>query len=801
MSILHGFSCGTPSGDGKCGRLRMAGWERGVQGVRATPSTASMITVAFLGNYAPRCCGIATFTQDLRTAVKSARPGLRAPVAMMTDDLDGYSYPDEVEIVVAQHDRSHHAQAAASLNRSGARVVSLQHEYGIYGGPAGVWLLDVLRELQLPVVTTCHTVLRDPSPEQRHITCAIARHSAQIVVMAEKGREFLRDIYGVPDGKITVIPHGIPDLVVSPAEREAARDELGWSQHRVLFTFGLLGPSKGIEHAVRALPEIVQRHPDVLYVVAGATHPNLVREEGEQYRESLLALAAELGVADHLRFIDRFVSRDELVKLIAAADIYTTPYLNEAQITSGTLAYAFGMGKPVISTPYWHAAELLADNHGVLVPFRDSRALAAAAVTLLDDPAAMAAMAERAYRKGRTMTWEAVGQSYAETLEQAAARAPRPVRQAPRDAAALPPLHHLRRMMGPHGLYQHACVAEPDLAHGYCTDDNARAAICLTNYQRAGHREEGLPGMFDSVLGFLLRACDPHTNRFRNFMDQHGTWLEQAGSEDSHGRALWALGHIVRHHPSPRVRESALHALRRAAPVTIHFTSPRAWAFTILGLTGYLETGTGDRTAEIIRDELAGRLERLYHTCADAGWKWFEDRVTYDNAKLPHALLAAAWQTGNSAWRTIGLHSLQFLVKAQSAPAGYFRPVGSEGFWHRTGAPARWDQQPLEAYAMTAACVEAARHADMTLWLAEAQRSAAWFDGGNDHGAPLSNWETGACCDGLHESRLNLNQGAESTLAWLLSESELRLASRPPVSVPVPQPVRVFPAPGIIAAA
>jgi glycosyltransferase involved in cell wall biosynthesis len=754
-----------------------------------------MNTVAFLGNYAPRCCGIATFTQDLRTAVQAARPGLRAPVAMMTDSLDGYAYPDEVEIVVAQHDRWHHAQAAASLNRCGANVVSLQHEYGIYGGPSGAWLLDVLRDLRIPVVTTCHTVLRDPSPEQRHITCAIARHSARMVVMAEKGREFLRDIYGVPDGKIAVIPHGIPDPAISLEEREAAREKLGWTSRRVLFTFGLLAPNKGIEHAVRALPEIVRRHPDVLYVVAGATHPNLVREEGERYRESLLALASELGVAEHLRFIDRFVSRDELVRLIAAADIYTTPYLNEAQITSGTLAYAFGMGKPVISTPYWHAAELLADHHGILVPFRDSPALAEATVALLDDPAAMMAMAERAYRKGRTMRWEVVGQSHADALENAVVRASRP---APRRTAApvplLPPLHHVRRMMGPHGLYQHARHAEPDLAHGYCTDDNARAAICLTNYHRAGHRDENLPGMFDSVFGFLLRACDPHTDRFRNFMDQHGAWLERAGSEDSHGRALWALGHIVHHHPSPRVREAALHAFRPAAPVTMHFTAPRAWAFTILGLTEYLETGARDRTAEIIRDELAGRLERLYHSCAAAGWNWFEDRVTYDNGKLPQALLAAAWQTGNAAWRTIGLHSLQFLVKAQTAPSGHFRPIGSDGFWHRGSEPARWDQQPLEAQAMTAACLEAARHADRSWWLAEAQRSAAWFDGGNVHGVPMGDWQTGGCCDGLRESGLNLNQGAESTLAWLQSAADLRLASRQPVALPGPQPVRVFPA-------
>jgi glycosyltransferase involved in cell wall biosynthesis len=388
---------------------------KAVEPTRAAP----LKTVAFLGNYAPRCCGIATFVQDLRSAVEGALPGLHTPVAMMTDDLHRYVYPDEVKIVIDQHERSHHGHAAKALNRSGASVVSLQHEFGIYGGPSGGWLLDLLERLRLPVVTTCHTVLRDPSREQRQIMCAVAGHSARLVVMAEKGREFLRGVYGVPDHKIVIIPHGIPDITVSPGERAAVRKALGWAGHRVMFTFGLLAPGKGIEYAVRALPEIVRHHPDVIYVVAGATHPALKLEQGEEYREGLGSLAEDLGVARNLRFIDRFVSRDELVNLIAAADFYTTPYVNEAQITSGTLAYAFGMGKPVISTPYWHAAELLAENQGVLVPFRDGSALAEAALRLLEDPSTARAMSQHAYQTGRAMTWKAVGRTYAAIFERA----------------------------------------------------------------------------------------------------------------------------------------------------------------------------------------------------------------------------------------------------------------------------------------------------------------------------------------------------------------------------------------------
>jgi len=739
-----------------------------------------MNTVAFLGNYAPRCCGIATFTQDLRSAVMQANPRLRAPVAMVSDDPKAYSCPDEVEIVLPEKDRAAYTSVADELNRSGVDAISLQHEYGIYGGPAGAWILDLLKRLDAPVVTTCHTVLRDPSPQQRHVLRGIAHHSARMIVMAEKGREFLQEIYGVPAEKIVVIPHGIPDATVSSTERAVLRQALGWAQRRVMFTFGLVSPSKGIEHAIRALPEIVRHHPDVLYVVTGATHPNLVREQGESYREGLVALAAELGVAEHLQFINRFVSRDELIQLIAAADIYATPYLNEAQITSGTLAYAFGMGKPVISTPYWHASELLASGHGVLVPFRNSEAFAEAAVALFRDDQEREAISQRAWEKGRGMTWGAVGRSYADVFEAAAAARRRPaiVRPVP-GTVELPRTGHFEHLMGEHGIFQHAIGTEPDPAHGFCTDDNARALIAITDLMRCGLREGKMESMFNVCFDFLMGACDPRIDRFRNFMDSDGRWLEPWGSEDSHGRALWAMGHVARHFTaSPVVREAATHVLRAAAPLTVQFTSPRAWAFTILGLTNYLETVRVDPIAEILRDELASRLARLFYLCAADDWVWFEDRITYDNGKLPQALLAAARQTGNLPWCRIALRALGFLTQGQTAPGGHFRAVGCDGFWRRNQPPAQWDQQPLEAQAMTAACLEAHALTGQAQWLTEAHRAFAWFTGENDHGLPLVDSETGGCCDGLHVSSLNLNQGAESTLAWLQSAAAMHLATR-----------------------
>ncbi len=735
-----------------------------------------MKTVVFLGNYAPRCCGIATFTQDLRTAVLEAGIFENAPVAMVSDDPDKYEYPREVEMILNEQDRAGYLAAAEKLNRMNVDAISLQHEFGIYGGPSGMWLLDLLKAVKAPVVTTCHTVLRDPSPEQRHVMEGIARYSARLMVMAEKGRQILRDVYGVPDEKIRVIPHGIPNGTVTPQERAHMRQELGWTERRVLFTFGLVGPGKGIEQAIRALPEIVKEHPDTLYAVAGATHPNLRREQGESYREGLQALAEELGVAEHLQFINRFVSISELIQLIGAADVYLTPYLNEAQITSGTLAYAFGMGKPVISTPYWHATELLADNHGFLIPFGDHAELAKAANTLFHDDTLLADMSHRAFQKGRSMTWEAIGRVFSETLEEAMeAGSPVPARVRAGESIPQPVLHHFVRMMGDHGMFQHAKGNTPDPVHGFCTDDNARGVIALTDLMQDGHQDSRIDGLFTSCFDFVTGAYDEENNLFRNFMDAEGNWLEDYGSEDSQGRAIWSLGHVVHYHPQAEVKEAARHILRNAVPATMGFISPRAWAFTLLGVTNYLEGARGDKAMEKCRDELAFRLANLYERCASRDWPWFEDVVTYDNAKLCEALLCAARQTGNTTWARIGLRSLGFLVRAQIAEEGHFRPIGCNGFWKRGETPAQWDQQPLEAQAMVGACLEAWALTGQMKWTDAATRAFAWFHGGNDLSLPVADTVTGGCCDGLHPSGVNINQGAESTLAAIQSAAQLRL--------------------------
>lgn len=751
-----------------------------------------MKKLAVLGNYAPRCCGIATFTQDLRASVVAAQPDLEAPVVMVSDHPEAYAYPEEVKVVLDERNRADYRRVAREINASGAEVLSLQHEFGIYGGPDGEWIIDLLNELRIPVVTTCHTVLKNPSPGQKRTLQEIARLSSKMVVMAEKGREFLRDVFEVEDAKIQIIDHGIPDLRVGDEERTELRRELKWEGRQVLLTFGLLSPNKGVEYAIRALPGIVKEHPDALYVVVGATHPNLVKEQGEAYRDSLTELARELGVLENLQFINRFVARDELVRLIAAADIYMTPYLNEAQITSGTLAFAFGLGKPVISTPYWHAAELLANNAGMLTPFRDSAALEAAALHLLNDHADRERMGAQAYERGHSMSWSEVGKVYRNVLEEASRETPaRPRRIIPTPIPMSNPTDparlafperfiQLERMTGDFGVFQHSRLLDPDEAHGFCTDDNARALIFLSDAAQLGAsvRTAKLDQLWESSLSMLRGAFNPANGRFRNFMDVNGRWLEECGSEDSHGRALWSLGSVLAAHKDHATVEILGHLFASASVAVRQFSSPRAWAFTLLGLAKYRAVFPLDMAAGSLQKVLSARLADLFHRTAGPGWRWFEDSVTYDNARIPQALLATYAQTRQPELRLIGLASLDFLLTGQTVPGNYFRPVGCHGFWQRGGTPAKYDQQPLEAQATVVACLEAEQATGDPRWWQSAIMVHGWFHGRNDHRLPVAVTETGGCHDGLMERGFNMNQGAESILAYLQSTTDMIRAAR-----------------------
>jgi glycosyltransferase involved in cell wall biosynthesis len=738
--------------------------------------------IAFIGNYLPRQCGIATFTTDLCEAVAAEHPGTTC-IALPVNDIEaGYAYPSRVRFELAEKDIDSYRRAADFLNINSVDVVSLQFEYGIFGGRAGSHILALLRELRMPIVTTLHTILREPDAHERRVLEEVAALSDRLVVMSERGATFLREIYRIPPHKIDLIAHGIPDLpFVDPGFH---KDLFGVEGKIVLLSFGLLSANKGIENVIAALPAILAKHPNVVYFIVGATHPHVKQHDGETYRLSLQRLAQAKGVEGQVIFYNQFVTLEELVEFIGAADIYITPYQNPAQIVSGTLAYTLGAGKAVISTPYWYAEEMLADERGVLVPFRDPPALAAAVTDLLDNEAKRHAMRKRAYMFGREMTWPQVARRYLESFARARAEkrnftpsvfAVKPLDKRP---AELPPLKldHLRRMTDDTGMLQHALFTLPNYREGYTVDDNARALMVSVLADELGHSEAS--EIVSRYLAFICYAFNSETKRFRNFMDYQRNWLEASGSDDSHGRTLWALGTLLGRSNIPGLQSMAGRLFEQALPAILRTTSPRAWAFALIGIHEYLRRYDGDRRASQVREELAGRLLTLYQANRSDEWCWFEESLSYCNAALPHAFLMCGQSIPNSTMNDAALESLTWLADIQrdKTNGGHFVPIGSNGFYKRGGERARFDQQPVEAQAMVSACLEAHRITGDKNWYKEARRAFDWFLGRNDLNLPIYDPTTGGCRDGLHPDRPNENQGAESSLAFLQAVLELRLA-------------------------
>jgi glycosyltransferase involved in cell wall biosynthesis len=752
--------------------------------------------IAVIGNSLPRRCGIATFTTDLERAIANSRPSLQTCIVAMNDHGQTYDYPGSVALQIKDDTIDDYVRAAAFLNAGQFDVVCLQHEFGIFGGEAGAHILELLSRLSMPVITTLHTVLAKPTTAQRAVMERIVEASSKIVVMANKARELLRSIYRVPDDKIEVIAHGIPDFPF--VDSDAAKAKLGFSDRSVILTFGLLSPSKGIEVMIDAMPSILERRADAVYVVLGATHPNLVRDQGEAYRESLMTRVRELGVENHVVFLDQFVDQATLLEFISMCDVYVTPYLNEAQMTSGTLAYSFGLGKPVVSTPYWHALELLDDGRGVIVPFGNAAAIGKEIAQLLTDATRRQAMRERAYAISRSMTWERTAERYMAAFENArqgdwlkviARTGPVAIAHSP--AASDMQLGHFLSMCDDTGLFQHAVHSVPDRAHGYCVDDNARALLlaCALNNPGEKRLSEALTARF---AAFVQHAWNPDTRRFRNFMGFNRTWLEDRGSEDSHGRTLWALGECARRDASPSRRRWSAALFAEALPAVESFRSPRASAFTLLGLDGYCAVVPDDLRARKIRHFLADRLMSSLASVETPDWSWFEEGLAYDNARLPQALILAGMATQTPDYVDAGLRSLRWLMAQQTASTGHFRPVGTAGFGELRQSPRAFDQQPLEATATIAACLTAWRADGDVEWKATATNVFAWFLGRNDLSVVLVDPETGSCRDGLHPDRANENRGGESVVSYLLGLADIRQLARVNVSVTPPVALRAI---------
>jgi len=736
--------------------------------------------VAFIGNYLPRQCGIATFTTDLCESFASINPNVQCYAIPITDIEEGYRYPERVRLEIKEQELDTYKAAADFLNLNDFDIVCLQFEYGIFGGKAGSYILSLLRNLKMPVITTLHTVLKNPNVEQRRVMDELLAISDYVVVMSQKAVEILHGVYKTPPDKVRLIPHGIHDVpFIDP---NFYKDQYGVEGKIVILTFGLLSPQKGIEVVLRALPKIIKNHPNVVYLVAGVTHPNILRHEGEKYRLSLQRLTDELGIKGQVIFHNKFVPIEELKELITLADIYITPYLEETQITSGTLACSFGAGNAVISTPYWHAQELLADGRGILVPFGDSNSITKAITRLIQNEVERHTMRKNAYLLGREMTWNKVAQQYGNLFVEARQKRSavmrkkilmRPLKEQPPILPKIK-LDHLMRMTDSIGIFQHAKHNVPDFAEGYCTDDNSRALILTVLLENLGTINSLIINdLATRYLGFVRYAWDKKAARFRYLLTFQRKWAEDNFSEDSHGRAVGALGTCIGRSRNEGFSQMAAEIFEYALTPVSSFSSPRAWAFALIGAQDYQRRFPGDRSARNSMEVLSTKLMKLYDENCSAEWKWFEPVLSYCNADIPRALIASGRGLANEKMLEDGIESLNWLITMQTSSRGHFQPIGTDKIFERGNPKPIFDQQPIEAYSTISACLEAYITTKDKRWYNEAEKAFQWFLGTNDLGIPLYDPINGGCYDGLHVDRVNRNQGAESTIAFLLSLYEM----------------------------
>ncbi|MEN0054923.1 MAG: glycosyltransferase [Mucilaginibacter sp.] len=732
--------------------------------------------IAYISTYPPRECGLATFNQNLMRAInanfperKSLAEGGYVVALNDSEDRHEYEYPDEVKYIIRQDHQKDYIRAANYINTSNADVCIMEHEFGIYGGESGIYILPLINRLEKPLISILHTILKEPSYVQRIIIREIADQSSKIIVMSQRAVEFLTSIYDIPVSKIQIIEHGVPD-VEAPVENPV-KSLSSFKNHRVLLTFGLLSRNKGLETVIKALPRIVEKHPDVMYVILGNTHPGVLKSSGEEYRDHLKSLAHQLGVSANLAFINKFVSEEELVNYLTACEIYVTPYLNEAQITSGTLSYAVGAGAAVVSTPYWHATELLADKRGRLFDFKNSEILADTVIELLDQDRVLVELKDNAYQYGLHLRWPVIGSEFIKVAQEASSRydfSDKILKNSIVDPEILPQfsLNHVLRLTDDTGIVQHAKYGIPNLKEGYCLDDNSRALImALMAYQRNKSKEafELLP-----VYLSYIHYMQTDDGNFRNFLSFDRRYLDEVGSEDSFGRTIWALGHLIGCAASNSYREFALEIFHKSVP---HFTKLehlRGMANTIIGVSLYLQVFPSDEGMVKILTQLTQPLIDAYEQTHSDDWQWFEEKMTYDNAILPLALLHSCEITGNEDAKRIALASMAFLDKL-TLSNGYLSPVGNDGWYYRGGTFPTFDQQAIETMAMVMMHFQAYQIFRIPQYIEKMFLSYKWFLGENTLRAPLYDHETKGCCDGLLPTGINRNQGAESTLAYLIS--------------------------------
>ncbi len=734
--------------------------------------------IAYIGTYPPRQCGIGVFTNDLYTSMitnpattgnnnLSRMANIDGFVIAINDHDQDYDYAEEVKFSIRQEHQNDYLAAAKFINESNADVCILEHEFGIFGGQNGIYILLLLHRLRMPLIVTLHTIVKNTSYNEKAVMQQICKMAQKVVVMSHKAVEFLTTIYEVENEKIEIIEHGVPDILF---DQEEVKKELKLENKKFLLTFGIISRNKGIETAIKALPKVVEKHPEVIYMVLGKTHPNVLRHSGEEYREELQSLVENLGLEDHVVFVNEFISQNQLFQYLCASDIYITPYLNEAQITSGTLSYAVGVGSAVISTPYWHASELLADGRGKIFNFGDSEELSNIVIDLLDHPEKLRALRKNAYDYGRTITWPKSGDKYVALVKQVLVDSPKvaSLTQTLVDPSMLPEfsLEHIRRLTDDTGIIQHANFGIPNLKEGYCLDDNARALLMvLMSYQRTnGELELNLATVYLSYIHYMQNE----DGTFRNFLGFNREFLDEVGSEDSFGRAIWALGYLLSYAPKDAFYQTGKLVFFNAAPNFEKLQSIRSIANTILGISYYLKTNPADESMNERLRILSDKLIQHYEINSSVSWKWFEPLLAYDNGILPLALLHAAEVLHNDTIHKVALESMEFLTSI-TLQEGYLSIVGNENWYEKEGERSMFAQQPVDALAMILMFQQAYQLTKNKEYLTKLFSCFMWFLGENDLRMNLIDFETKGCCDGFESYGVNRNQGAESSLAYLIS--------------------------------
>lgn len=744
------------------------------EGVTMSQLDQRIKSIAVIGNHVPRKCGIATFTTHLCDALEQEIPDSANVIVVALNDVkEGYGYPDRVKFEIRDKVQTDYLRAAEFLNVSKVDVAILQHEYGIFGGQCGAHVFHLIKNLRMPVLTTLHTVPSNPQGDQKAVLFELGEISEKIIVMSRKAREMLTDIYHVAETKIAVVPHGIPDVpFLDPC---FFKDQFGLEDRQVILTFGLLGPGKGIETMIESMPAIVRRHPNVVYVILGATHPHVLKAAGEEYRYSLQQKVQRLNLEKHVLFFNQFLDIQSLIRFLTTADVYVCPYPSKDQVVSGTLSYAMGVGKAVVSTPFWHAEEALADGRGILVPFEDPDAMAKGIIELLSSDSLRNSVRKKAYHYSRPMVWKEVARSYLHLVREVTENQgwkprPEPTEIKTQKVDTLPRinLNHIRIMTDDTGILQHSYFSMPRREDGYCLDDNARALIAMSMYHNL-HREDNFTALSKTYFSFIINAFNREKGRFRNFMSYDRKWLEEVGSEDAHGRALWALGVTISKTTGKSVRDMVCSLFIDSIRSVDNFRHLRAWAFTLIGIHHYLKVYEGDAEVKKTRRHLAKRLYDRFKENGSADWPWPEDILTYANARLPHALILAGKGMGNIDMLQTGLTSLRWILQQQTDEKGHISIIGNKGWMRRNGARARFDQQPLEIMALIEGCADAFRITRDNVWLKEARRCFDWFMGKNDLNIPVYDFASGGCHDALEPHGVNENMGAESSLAWLVS--------------------------------